>query len=62
MELPKDARFLEEEARFSLRMHCEDCVLYDEPRNRCAHGYPTEQHRRDPARALIVFCKDFEAV
>lgn len=62
MELPKDARFVEEEARFSLRMHCEDCVLYDEPRDRCAHGYPTAQHRRDPARLMVVFCKDFEAV
>ena len=62
MELPKDAQFVEEATRFSLRMHCEDCVLYDDAKDRCAHGYPTAQHRREPARSLVVFCKDFEAL
>lgn len=61
MELPRDARFEDEAARFALRYRCEDCGLFDAVRG-CAHGYPTERHRdatADPR--LVVFCKDFEA-
>jgi hypothetical protein len=60
VEIPKDTRFVDEETRFALRMHCEDCVLYDDAKDRCAHGYPTAQHRRGAERHLVVFCKDFE--
>lgn len=63
MRIPQDARFRAERARFSLRFCCEDCALFDPERVACAHGYPTEEHRRaryeSPAVA-IVFCKDWE--
>lgn len=67
MILPVDARFRAEREAHGLRMHCEDCALFDrdvpEPRG-CAHGYPTEPHRRPAsleAQTAIHFCKDFEA-
>jgi hypothetical protein len=47
MKLPITPEFEREEKAFSLRRHCEDCVLYDverPTRDRCAHGYPTEEH------------------
>ncbi len=62
MKLTADARFLGERARFSLRLHCEDCALFDVERAKCAHGYPTAEHRQ-PTEGLessVVFCKDFE--
>ena len=62
MEIVRDARLDEEAARFGLVRHCEDCALYDPERERCAHGYPIEQHRKRAAETLVVFCKDFEAV
>lgn len=65
MILRVDERFRREQERFHLRMHCEDCVLFDERLERCAHGFPTEPHRR-PAHledgAPLLFCKDFEVV
>ncbi|MFO0681535.1 MAG: hypothetical protein U0234_05775 [Sandaracinus sp.] len=61
MEIERDDRLDEEAARFGLVRHCEECVLYDEERDRCAHGYPTEPHKRSASRKLVVFCKDFEA-
>lgn len=61
MELVRDARFHEEEERFSLRWECEDCGLFDAVRG-CAHGYPTDRHRHATAdRAKVIFCKDFES-
>ena len=60
MELPRDARFHEEEARFDLKWCCDDCGLFD-TRKGCAHGYPTERHlKATQDRSLVVFCKDFE--
>ena len=67
MILPVDALFRAEREAHGLHMHCEDCVLFDgdQPaRQRCAHGYPTEPHRRPAsfeAQTAIQFCKDFEA-
>ena len=60
MKLPRDARFDEESARFALRMHCEDCALFDDLREKCAHGFPTEEHRRDATHSLVIFCKEWE--
>lgn len=61
MELPRDERFEAEAARYGLRFQCTDCGLFDTARG-CAHGYPTERHHPATAgRALVVFCKDFEA-
>lgn len=62
MKVPKDARFADDAARFALRMHCEDCAIFDAPRGRCAHGFPTEEHRRDARHGLVVLCKEFELV
>ena len=63
MKIPQDERFREQRARFRLRFTCEHCVLFDDERERCAHGYPTAEHREaryaDPD-ALLVFCKHFE--
>lgn len=65
MKLPQDERFRRERARFALRFTCEDCCHFDEPKERCTHGYPTEGHRaawyEDPA-AELLFCKDFTLV
>lgn len=63
MKLRVDRRFVEERERHALRMHCEDCALFDDRAERCAHGFPTDEHRAPrPGRELvaIVFCKDFE--
>ncbi len=63
MRQERDARFEDERARFGLRFECEDCALFEARDASCAHGFPTEPHRRPaaPARgALLVFCKDFE--
>lgn len=69
MKLPVDAAYREERARFALKLHCEDCALWDDTRDECAHGYPTVEHRAperrareagEPEQAPVVFCKDFE--
>lgn len=69
MKLPVDPVYREERARFALKLHCEDCALWDDARDACAHGYPTVEHRAAPADPQsdvadppIVFCKDFELV
>lgn len=65
MKLPQDATFRAERNRYALRFTCEDCALFDDVRERCAHGFPTDEHRAaryvDSASA-VVFCKDFELV
>lgn len=62
MEIERDAQLDDEAERFALVRHCEDCVLFDDERERCAHGYPTEPHRKRAGARLVVFCKDFECV
>ena len=63
MKLAQDETFREQRERFRLRFTCEHCVLFDDARETCAHGYPTTEHRdahyRDP-NARIVFCKHFD--
>jgi len=59
----QDAKFLEQRERFRLQFTCERCALFDEAKQLCAHGFPTEPHR--DARyaddhAPLVFCKHFE--
>jgi hypothetical protein len=59
---PVTKTFREERERFRLRLHCEDCALWDEGAG-CAHGFPTDEHRQPASDAVIapvVFCKDFE--
>ena len=50
--------------RFSLRFCCEDCGAFDDRREVCAEGYPTDEHRKRPLREgePIVFCKAFESL
>lgn len=65
MKLPVDPQFREERARYALRLHCEDCALFDPAHQTCVHGYPTDDHRRptgDDDDMGVVFCKDFEVV
>lgn len=62
MEIERDALLDAEAARFGLVRHCEDCVLFDDEREACAHGYPTQPHRKNPSAQLVVFCKDFESL
>jgi len=63
MKLPQDALFREQAAKFRLRFTCEQCAMFDDATEKCAHGYPNAEHRdahyADPA-ALLVFCKHFE--
>ena len=65
MRIRQDSEFRLEAARFALRFTCESCALFDSERERCAHGFPTEEHRseryRDPA-ADVMFCKEWESV
>jgi hypothetical protein len=63
VKLPQYAGFRGERERFALRFTCEHCALFDPDHNRCAHGFPTDEHRLayyDRSDAEIVFCKDFE--
>jgi hypothetical protein len=63
VKIQQDERFREQRERFRLRFTCEHCVLFDDQRESCAHGYPIQEHREarylDPS-ATIVFCKHFE--
>ncbi|MCC6877421.1 MAG: hypothetical protein IT378_24155 [Sandaracinaceae bacterium] len=52
---------LEREAeQFRLRAACEDCAHFDAASERCAHGYPNEEHRAREHALPLVFCKEFE--
>jgi len=57
-----DARFLEESRALGLRHACEDCVHFVAAAERCAHEYPTEDHRARPLAPgdTVVFCKEWE--
>jgi len=46
-------------AAYDLRYTCDDCAHFDAGRVACAHGYPTEPHRRGPDKE-VIFCKEFE--
>jgi len=63
LRLPPDPRFHEQRKRFDFRFACEHCALFDPERERCAHGFPTEDHRvahYASLDAVIVLCKDFQ--
>lgn len=65
MRIPPDPRFPEERARYALRFNCEDCAMWDPDHERCAHGYPADDHRRaryESPDVDVVFCKDFQLV
>jgi hypothetical protein len=63
VRLPQLPDFAAQRARFGLRFTCEDCALFDPELQRCAHGFPTDEHRDahyESRDAPLVFCKDFE--
>lgn len=65
MKLPVTPEFVAQAKQYGLRHQCEDCMLYDAERparDRCAHGYPTDEHTRTTEQPELVFCKDFEPV
>lgn len=60
MRTARDATLRLESDRFRLRLHCEDCALFDPERDACAHGFPTHEHRAQRTEHDVMFCKDFE--
>ena len=66
MRVLYDARFEREIEAFSLKFTCEDCIHLNRERDRCAHEYPSEMHRRAAfahgASPTGMFCKEFELV
>jgi len=58
------AHFDRERNRYALRFCCEDCAHFVEPPQHCAHGWPTQNHRRDTYRRPdvehVIYCKEFE--
>lgn len=63
MKIPQDELFREQRSRFRLRFTCEDCTLFDDETEKCAHGYPNTEHRNahyEDDNAALVFCKHFE--
>jgi hypothetical protein len=57
VKLPLLPELKEQMERYKLRYTCDDCAHFDEVREACAHGYPTEEHRR--TGDTVVFCKEF---
>jgi hypothetical protein len=53
-----DPRLRDEAERFDLKWRCDDCAHFRD--GACAHGYPTEPHRKTLEEPFIVFCKEFE--
>ncbi len=63
MKLAIDPLFCNERERYSLRFTCEDCALFDATASRCAHGFPTAQHRKERYQGTegdLLFCKEFQ--
>jgi hypothetical protein len=64
MHVSLDRQRRDEIRRYALRFCCEDCVHLDREHDRCAHGWPSADHRRaryrDPQVDALVFCKEFE--
>jgi hypothetical protein len=63
MIIPQDEQFRREREQYALRFNCEDCAMFEPANGSCAHGYPTERHRKaryeDPD-ANVLFCKEFD--
>lgn len=63
MKIPQDERFREQRRRYRLQFTCERCALFDDQTEKCAHGYPTSEHRDahyENENAPLVFCKHYE--
>lgn len=56
-----DTRLREELVRYRLRYTCEHCGYFAPTEERCALGFPNEEHRSlAPDATTLVFCKEFE--
>ena len=64
MRLPMSQEFRDQWRRYDLRFCCEDCVHLDLQTQKCAHGWPDQEHRvayyEDQKCEELVFCKEFE--
>lgn len=56
--------FAEQVQAHAFRFCCEDCAFFSARADRCAHGWPTREHRSKRYRSSdlteVVFCKEFE--
>ncbi|MBX3183353.1 MAG: hypothetical protein KIT72_03700 [Polyangiaceae bacterium] len=56
-----DDRLKAELAQFQLRYSCEHCAYFEPEAERCALGFPNDEHRAlTPSSTTLVFCKEFE--
>ena len=59
-----EEEFQRERHRYELRFCCEDCSFFVPALDRCAHFWPTADHRRARYEsddfAEVIFCKEFE--
>jgi hypothetical protein len=65
MRVTKDHSFDSLRLTLPLRHCCEDCAYFDDQQQRCAHEWPTAEHRladyAEPGHLSVVnFCKEFE--
>lgn len=61
MKTRVDSRLRLEAAKYELRFTCPDCAHFDPDEERCAEGYPTDEHRDTQLLGEeILFCKLFE--
>jgi hypothetical protein len=63
MRIGVDGRFVREAEEYQLRFTCETCLHFLRATDRCAHGWPNEEHREVPKEGQVVtFCKEFEVI
>jgi hypothetical protein len=59
-----DSAFEQQRQAFRFVFACEHCVYFDAAAIRCAHGYPTDEHRSSAFASegprTGMFCKEFE--
>lgn len=63
MRAPQDRRFRIQRDELELRFTCDHCAMFDPDRERCAHGYPTAEHRLaryEGSAEPVVFCKEWD--
>lgn len=64
MRAPQDDRFRTQQSLLVLRFTCDHCAMFDPERQRCVHGYPTDEHRlaryEADREAPVVFCKEWD--
>ena len=58
MKTAVDEKLRSEAKQYEFRFRCDDCVHFTG--SKCAHGFPTDEHRRTLDHAFVVFCKELE--